>query len=57
MVIQRLTADGYQDILLGPRWAGGKLAVLSAIEAELAGRDSFQGRCYQGKGDRDDRGH
>ncbi len=57
MVIQRLTADGYQDILLGPRWAGGKLAVLNAIEAKLAGRDSFQGRCYQGKGDRDDRGH
>ncbi|MBN2439074.1 MAG: TIGR01212 family radical SAM protein [Deltaproteobacteria bacterium] len=44
MVIQRLTADGYRDIFLGPAWAGNKLAVLNAIDRELAARDSWQGR-------------
>lgn len=46
MVIQRLTADGYREIFLGPEWAGNKLAVLNAIDAELARRDSWQGCRY-----------
>ena len=43
MVVQRLTADGYREIFLGPEWAGNKLAVLNAINQELERRDSFQG--------------
>jgi radical SAM protein (TIGR01212 family) len=42
--LQRLTADGYRDVLLAPGWAGNKLAVLNAIERELARRDSWQGK-------------
>jgi uncharacterized protein len=44
MVIQRLTADGYRDIFLGPAWAARKLDVLNAIDAELARRGSRQGK-------------
>jgi radical SAM protein (TIGR01212 family) len=47
MVIQRLTADGYRDIFLGPAWAGNKLAVLNAIDRELAARDSWQGKKWR----------
>lgn len=46
-VIQRLTADGYRDIILAPDWAGNKLKVLNAIDKELAGRDSYQGKYYR----------
>lgn len=46
MVIQRLTADGYREIFLGPEWATNKLTVLNAINRELEARDSFQGRRY-----------
>ncbi|MEW6333444.1 MAG: TIGR01212 family radical SAM protein [Thermodesulfobacteriota bacterium] len=48
MVIQRLTADGYRDIFLGPQWAKNKLAVLHAIDRELEARDSWQGIKYGG---------
>lgn len=41
--IERLTADGYRDVLLAPEWSRNKLAVLNAIERELARRDSRQG--------------
>jgi radical SAM protein (TIGR01212 family) len=44
VTIQRLTADGYQDIFLAPEWAKNKLAVLNAIDSELEGRDSWQGK-------------
>ena len=50
MVIQRLTADGYRDIFLGPAWAGNKLAVLNAIDRELETRDSWQGKRWRGAG-------
>jgi hypothetical protein len=46
MVIQRLTADGYREIFLGPAWAANKLAVINAIDAELARRDTWQGCRY-----------
>jgi radical SAM protein (TIGR01212 family) len=46
MVIQRLTADGYRDIFLGPAWAANKLAVLNAINGELEKRDSWQGKYF-----------
>jgi radical SAM protein (TIGR01212 family) len=41
--IERLTADGYRDVLLAPAWPGAKLATLNAIERELARRGSRQG--------------
>jgi hypothetical protein len=41
--IERLTADGYRDVLLAPDWTGNKLATLNAIERELVRRDSRQG--------------
>jgi hypothetical protein len=43
MVIQRLTADGYRDIFLGPRWAVNKMAVINAIDKELEKRNTYQG--------------
>jgi radical SAM protein (TIGR01212 family) len=49
MVIQRLTAEGYREIFLGPAWAANKLAVLNAIDRELEARDSWQG-CRYGTG-------
>jgi uncharacterized protein len=48
MVIQRLTADGYREIFLGPAWAGNKLAVINAIDRELETRDSWQGKRWEG---------
>jgi uncharacterized protein len=48
MVIQRLTADGYRDIFLGPRWAINKMDILNAIDAELVKRDSYQGISFTG---------
>jgi radical SAM protein (TIGR01212 family) len=51
MVVQRLTADGYREIFLGPDWAANKLTVLNAINRELEARDSWQGKRYGiGKG-------
>ena len=47
MVIQRLTADGYRDIFLGPSWAGNKLDVLNSINKELEKRDSYQSRHHE----------
>jgi hypothetical protein len=44
VVIQRLTADGYRDIYLGPDWGSNKMAVLNAIDGELRRRDSWQGK-------------
>jgi radical SAM protein (TIGR01212 family) len=41
--IERLTADGHRDVLLAPAWSGNKLAVLNAIERELALRNTRQG--------------
>lgn len=43
MIIQRLTADGYRDIFLGPKWAVNKMEVLNAIDKELDGRNTYQG--------------
>lgn len=44
IVIHRLTGDGPPDLLIGPTWSRRKMAVLNAIDAELARRDSFQGK-------------
>ena len=52
MVVQRLTADGYREIFLGPDWAANKLTVLNAINRELEARDSWQGKRYGSGRDR-----
>lgn len=46
MVIERLTADGYRDIFLGPAWAVNKMNILNSIDAELAKRNRYQGIKY-----------
>jgi uncharacterized protein len=46
MVIQRLTADGYKDIFLGPAWAVNKMDVLNNIDWELKRRHTWQGIRY-----------
>ena len=43
IVIQRLTAEGYRDIFLGPQWAVNKMEVLNAIERGLEQRNTHQG--------------
>ena len=43
MVIQRLTADGYREVFLGPKWAVNKMEVLNAIDKELERRNTCQG--------------
>jgi len=47
-VIQRLTADGYQDIFLAPAWATNKMKILNAIDRELERRNTRQGYRYRG---------
>jgi radical SAM protein (TIGR01212 family) len=48
-VIQRITAEGYRDIYLGPDWAANKLKVLNAIDREMEKRDTWQGARYAGR--------
>jgi radical SAM protein (TIGR01212 family) len=43
VVVQRLTADGYRDILLAPDWPNRKLETHAAIVAEFHHRPSHQG--------------
>ncbi len=46
IVIQRLTADGYRDVFLGPSWAVNKMDVLNGIDHEMARRNAYQScRC------------
>ncbi|MDH3998162.1 MAG: TIGR01212 family radical SAM protein [Desulfuromonadales bacterium] len=47
-LIHRLTGDGPRDLLLAPDWSLKKWEVLNAIDAELARRDTQQGRLYTG---------
>ena len=47
-VIERLTGDGPQDKLLAPQWSRNKIAVLAGIDRELARRDTWQGRLFEG---------
>jgi len=52
VVVQRITAEGYRDIYLGPDWAQNKLKVLNAIDRELEKRDTYQGARYKVTGNR-----
>ncbi len=44
MVMQRLTAEAPEEMLVAPRWALDKHAVRRAIEQELLRRDTWQGK-------------
>lgn len=46
IVIHRLTGEGGRD-LVAPDWSNRKFQVLNAIDAELEGRKSFQGKCFE----------
>ncbi|MBN2232918.1 MAG: TIGR01212 family radical SAM protein [Deltaproteobacteria bacterium] len=43
VVVQRLTAEGYRDIFVGPPWVQNKLAVLNRLHALLERRGLVQG--------------
>lgn len=45
-VIARLTGDGAAADLLAPSWSRAKRAVLAAIDRELYGRNTYQGRLF-----------
>ncbi len=46
IVIQRLTAEAPEEMLIQPRWALNKLNVLNAIHKEFAVSKTKQGTCY-----------
>ncbi|MDI2586084.1 TIGR01212 family radical SAM protein [Psychrobacillus sp. NEAU-3TGS] len=50
MVVQRITGDGPIDLMIGPMWSVNKWDVLNGIDAELAKRDSYQGKFYEKTG-------
>lgn len=47
MVVQRITGDGPIDLMIGPMWSVNKWDVLNGIDAELAKRNSYQGKLYE----------
>lgn len=44
IVIHRITASPDKDALIAPLWLNDKISILSAIDKELARRDSYQGK-------------
>ena len=44
VVIQRISGDAPREYLIGPQWCLDKAAVRRALDAELARRDSWQGK-------------
>lgn len=50
MVVQRITGDGPIDLMIGPMWSVNKWDVLNGIDAELASRESYQGKHYEKSG-------
>jgi len=44
IVIQRLVGDALGDTLIAPCWKMSKLQIINAVVAELAQRDSYQGK-------------
>jgi uncharacterized protein len=49
-VIDRLSGDALPEYLVAPGWMADKAAVRAAIEAELALRDSWQSKYWNGSG-------
>jgi len=52
MIVHRLTGDAPRELLIGPMWSLKKWEVLNAIDAELAARNSWQGKKWRPKGER-----
>ncbi|MEK4486794.1 TIGR01212 family radical SAM protein [Psychrobacillus sp. FSL H8-0484] len=50
MIIHRITGDGPIDLMIGPMWSVNKWDVLNGIDAELATRDSYQGKFFEKAG-------
>jgi radical SAM protein (TIGR01212 family) len=48
-IIHRLTGETYRQLTVAPDWSVNKLGLFNAIEAELANRDSWQGKFYHDK--------
>ena len=44
IILQRLTGDGMEDILLAPMWTKKKTIVLNEIDKEMVRRDTYQGK-------------
>ncbi len=49
MTVHRLTGDAPRDLLIGPMWSLRKWDVLNAIDAELARRNGWQGKLWEGR--------
>lgn len=47
MVIQRLTAESQNNLLIEPVWCINKLRVLNAINAEFEKRGTYQGKMFE----------
>ncbi|HZG56471.1 TIGR01212 family radical SAM protein [Paenibacillus sp.] len=47
MIVHRVTGDAPRDLLIGPTWSLRKWEVLNAIDAELARRDTWQGKHWR----------
>lgn len=47
MVVHRITGDGPIDLMIGPMWSVNKWEVLNGIDAELARRNSWQGKKFE----------
>jgi radical SAM protein (TIGR01212 family) len=46
MIVERISGDAPPDYFVGPTWCIDKPGVLRALNAELARRDTWQGRLY-----------
>ena len=44
IILQRLTGDGMEDILLAPMWTKKKTIVLNEIDKEMVRRNTYQGK-------------
>ena len=51
MIIHRITGDGPIDLMIGPMWSANKWEVLNGIDAELAKRESYQGKLFTKTGE------
>jgi len=48
VVMHRITGDGPRERLIGPRWSINKWVVLNQIDDTLKGRETYQGRLFDG---------
>lgn len=47
MIVERISGDAPPDYFLGPSWCLDKPSVKMALDAELARRDTWQGKLYE----------